>query len=356
MSPTSNTPMKANPISLASLTLVRANRDQTIDAERRSFHEWGRGLSLSQYLKVHEDLNTHTHASEGRLSACHMLRLLHHVVGIKEGLPAFPVEWGTPPSREGFGNGKFSVLYSDIGPDFYETCGPSASSPGWLAQNSSEVVWKVDRVMESAKSSAHLVAEAELEIVLAKDAALIKQEMAIATVPCCSFTANNGVNGYHVQRTLMRAERKKYPRPDIFGALLPENDRQPLAFLTWTPGGPTLAITRFRANSESLPALLGAAKKMATINGSHKIVAWAVPEGLQEACKATGGVIQTRNDHLPCIHVYDVHRERFEWIHNERPSNALQLIKLATKPRFAFLLTTQATISHSTRHTQRSPF
>ncbi|KZO91145.1 hypothetical protein CALVIDRAFT_367691 [Calocera viscosa TUFC12733] len=360
--------------SLASWTLVRANREQTIESRKRNFHEWNRGLNIDQYLKLHDDLDIYEHAADAKLNtwvlvdrndpsslnylcACEtyrrtglvatsggvkevtayavasvytpvvnrkqgyarqMLRLLHHVIGIKGGLPEFPAEWGSPPSSEGFGDGKFSILYSDVGPKFYTTCGPTPSAPGWIVQNPYEVVWTLEGHTDGDQSRVKLLKDTDLEDVLAKDAALIKKEMVGATGPCVSFTANNGVNNYLVQRSIFRTVLTNGRRADAWGAVLPEHERQPFSFLTWTPDPLDFTITRLRADPESLPVLIAAAKKIAAERKAVEIVAWAVPEGLQEACKVLGGVQRTRTNHLPSVHVYDADGEKFEWIHNEK--------------------------------------
>ncbi|KZT58260.1 hypothetical protein CALCODRAFT_468701 [Calocera cornea HHB12733] len=360
--------------SLSSLTLVKANREQTIESRKRNFNEWNRGLNIEQYLKVHDDLDIHEHASGEKLNtwvlvrrddshsldflcACEtyvreglvatptgvtevtayaiasvytpvenrkkgyarqMLRLLHHVIGRKEGLPEFPAEWGAPPSNGGFGNAWFSILYSDVGPKFYTTCGPTLSTPGWMVQNPYEVFWPVEGDANGTDSPARLLQETDLEDLLTKDAALIKEEMAGTTKLCCSFTANHGVNNYLVQRSIIRAELTGHPRPEVWGAVLPEHEPQALSFLTWTPGPPDFTISRLRAGPEALPALLGVAKKIAAECKAQEIVAWAVPDGLQEACEALGGVRRARTNHLPSVHVYAEDGDKFEWIHNEK--------------------------------------
>lgn len=74
--------------------------------------------------------------------AKHMLRLLHYVLSPREHLPPFPPKWGVPPTAF-FGDAAFSVLYSDVGPDFYATCTKGETEPGWVAVREPHRIFKV---------------------------------------------------------------------------------------------------------------------------------------------------------------------------------------------------------------------
>ena len=73
--------------------------------------------------------------------ARHMMRLLHHVLARPEALPPFPEEWGAPPPEGAPVRGVCSVLYSDVGPDFYAQAGPAPGKDGWLICGTMSSVW-----------------------------------------------------------------------------------------------------------------------------------------------------------------------------------------------------------------------
>lgn len=74
--------------------------------------------------------------------ARHMLSLLHYVLADRETLPPFPEAWGAPPA-DNFGDAAFSVLYSDVGPTFYEACTKGDSQPGWVSDLTPKRVFPV---------------------------------------------------------------------------------------------------------------------------------------------------------------------------------------------------------------------
>jgi hypothetical protein len=53
----------------STLTLVAANREQTIASRHRTYLQWGasRGLSLEQYLARDSQMDVQEHAANGRL-------------------------------------------------------------------------------------------------------------------------------------------------------------------------------------------------------------------------------------------------------------------------------------------------
>lgn len=52
-------------IDFAALTLVPATRAQTIEARKRTYPQWGSGLTEDAYLQRDADLETHEHAVNG---------------------------------------------------------------------------------------------------------------------------------------------------------------------------------------------------------------------------------------------------------------------------------------------------
>lgn len=79
--------------------------------------------------------------------ARHMLRLLHYILAPREAMPPFPEAWGAPP--ENIGDAAFSVLYSDVGREYYKTCTLGEDLPGWVANESERRVYKVGEGSEA---------------------------------------------------------------------------------------------------------------------------------------------------------------------------------------------------------------
>jgi hypothetical protein len=191
-------------MSLSHLTIVPATREQQRQATANCYPQWGapRGVAtLEDYERIDDELNSPENlwSQPGRftswvlvpradpgttdiLAACetyrrvalvqrpcgrveevatygiasvftpanqrrkgyakHMLRLLHYVLSPREHMPPFPAKWGVPPPAF-FGDAAFSVLYSDVGPDFYATCTKGETEPGWVAVRRPHRIFKV---------------------------------------------------------------------------------------------------------------------------------------------------------------------------------------------------------------------
>ncbi len=82
------------------------------------------------------------------------MQLLHWVLAREEYLSTqvFPeAEWGQKPERvDGAGNGWVSVLWSDVGPRFYEECGMGVvgnnNRDGWVVKDPLSTIWKLQDV------------------------------------------------------------------------------------------------------------------------------------------------------------------------------------------------------------------
>jgi hypothetical protein len=82
----------------------------------------------------------------GKGYAKHMMRLLHWVLARPDARASqFPEAWGeAPASVEGFMNASVSVLYSDVGTDFYASCGfLPGTHDGWTVAPRAATSWKV---------------------------------------------------------------------------------------------------------------------------------------------------------------------------------------------------------------------
>lgn len=56
-------------VDVSKLTLVAANREQTVASRHRTYFQWGasRGLTLEQYLARDSQMDVQEHAAGGRL-------------------------------------------------------------------------------------------------------------------------------------------------------------------------------------------------------------------------------------------------------------------------------------------------
>ncbi|KAI0764876.1 hypothetical protein C8Q74DRAFT_1318431 [Fomes fomentarius] len=126
--------------------------------------------------------------------ARHMMRLLHWVLAPRSALQGppnissstrsstaltFPAEWGTPPdialSLESLGNAHFSVLYSDVGREFYRSCGTDAvSRNGWVVTGATETSWILSRTQTGCATPEPPAAEPVEEPLAKRDAELTR--------------------------------------------------------------------------------------------------------------------------------------------------------------------------------------
>ncbi|XP_006462097.1 hypothetical protein AGABI2DRAFT_206303 [Agaricus bisporus var. bisporus H97] len=81
----------------------------------------------------------------------HMMRLLHWVLAREDYLQTqqFPEEWGAPPPRvSSAGDGWLSALWSDVGPTYYSLCGMDVGGrqDGWIVKDPFSTFWKLKDV------------------------------------------------------------------------------------------------------------------------------------------------------------------------------------------------------------------
>lgn len=186
--------------SLADLTIIELTPEQNSRAIANTYSAWNRGLRPTSFQRVCEDVTSpvHSWAAKGRFKAwalvrrseadkpdcellahCEtyrrpamvgdkdgvrrlksyaiasvytpeglrnngyarrMLQLLHYVLAPSEALPPFPEAWGAKPVAY-LGDAAFSVLYSDVGPEFYERCTIGEDKPGWVKEPTAKRVW-----------------------------------------------------------------------------------------------------------------------------------------------------------------------------------------------------------------------
>lgn len=198
-------------LSLSDLTIIEASPEQNSRAIANTYSAWNRGLRPSSFQRLCEDVTapTHSWAAKGRyrswalvrrseaenpdaelLSHCEtyrrpafisgpngverrksyaiasvctpeehrnkgyarrMLQLLHYVLAPPEALPPFPEAWGAKPVAH-LGDAAFSVLYSDVGPDFYARCTIGEERPGWVKEPTMKRLWQLAPLPEGARA------------------------------------------------------------------------------------------------------------------------------------------------------------------------------------------------------------
>lgn len=323
-----------------------------------------------------------------------MMRLLHWVLAPRSALQGppssssstaltFPAEWGTPPdialleSRVGVAvaNAQFSVLYSDVGREFYRTCGTDAvSRNGWFVTGATETSWILG---PSTASATPELPAANLELAIAKrdadltrltesdvltlythDARWIKDDLAAqaraqppelrsgVTVPSgrtlFSFLPDKGVGAFVVRRTMNFTKgldkQPVLPSAQWGLALLPGGARtltyalaidqgaaQPskFPFVTWTldvRGSPrTLVVARLRADERTLPVLLDELLVVAREEKLDKVEFWNLRPELRAVAEARGWTTKEREEHLSAVKWYgDEDEDKLDWVYNEK--------------------------------------
>lgn len=326
--------------------------------------------------------------------ARHMMRLLHWVLAPRSALQGppssssstaltFPAEWGTPPdialleSRVGVAvaNAQFSVLYSDVGREFYRTCGTDAvSRNGWFVTGATETSWilgpstasatpelpAADLELAFAKRDADLtrLTESDVLTLYTHDARWIKDDLAAqaraqapelrsgVTVPSgrtlFSFLPDKGVGAFVVRRTMNFTKgldkQPVLPSAQWGLALLPGGARtltyalaidqgaaQPskFPFVTWTldvRGSPrTLVVARLRADERTLPVLLDELLVVAREEKLDKVEFWNLRPELRAVAEARGWTTKEREEHLSAVKWYgDEDEDKLDWVYNEK--------------------------------------
>lgn len=252
------------------------------------------------------------------------MHLLHWVLAPSESLgSAFPAEWGAPPSvPPGFGSGVVSVLYSDIGEQFYKACGPAPGVDGWSLAPHVLTTWDLSTILKSAGQEAQgengwtLLASPDVDEVVTRDSELIIEETSRAGF---TFLPRKGLVDYQQKRAewFMDEALKCY-----WGA---ESDTKaqdrPLALWTFEflPQAPkTLLITRLRCPKERLATLIMQAAKYAKDFDVERIQVWNMPEELRQEAEKMGGESVPADEHLACMKWYGDGESTVEWLHNEK--------------------------------------
>lgn len=251
------------------------------------------------------------------------MRLLHCVLANPSKLPPFPTyEWGPPPGVPlGFGRGVASVLYSDVGPNFYKKCGKGLGhNDGWEVFRPVSTIWTVPREEpEGDPTSQEWVTEERQHTVWEKDSSIIEAEISKAHTPQFAFLPDQGVANYLQTRSHFYSSAKS--TNDIWGVEL-TGPNSGLSFATWAldpgrEGAQTLLITRLRCTPGELSRILQAAFNAARKFALEQVEIWNLDPSLRDIGEnLLGGKTEERADHLPSLAWYgncDV-----EWKYNEK--------------------------------------
>ncbi|TFY55282.1 hypothetical protein EVJ58_g8350 [Rhodofomes roseus] len=280
--------------------------------------------------------------------AQHMMRLLHWVVAPRSALPDFPEAWGSPPEvpeELGLQKAQFSVLYSDVGKDFYQLCGPTAKpGGGWLASGAVETSWYADKAATGSTpgaTSPHIwLTEDDAKHVWSLDVPFMRADVVEAAMTSghttISLLPTKGVGAYVIQRTMSFAADGTPVLPlDTWGVLLlpssvvgvdevfADLETQP-TYATWTldslnETSRALVTTRVRASKETLPALLKVLTQFALKENIQKVEMWGLPEGLQAVASESGWKTSERTDHVSACKWYGKENEsELKWMFNEK--------------------------------------
>ncbi|KZT70495.1 hypothetical protein DAEQUDRAFT_737428 [Daedalea quercina L-15889] len=394
---------------LSDLSLFPATPDQVLESRRRHAPTWHKALSVEEYLLRDEIMDKYEHARDKKLTtwvlaprvdpttlnfmcsceifrrtaamaspsdqstakqviACgiasvftpaekrkkgyghHMMRLLHWVLAPRSALPDFPEAWGSPPdvpAALGLQSAQFSVLYSDIGKNFYRYSGPTADQGnGWLENGSIETSLHADKAFADTTSSdpttaPHIwLSEHDVKHVWSLDTPLMRADLAKEAAStgrtAFSFLPNIGVGASVIHRSMSFASDKTPVLPlDMWGVLLLPNSvigvdevfadpSRQVTYATWTldslnEAQRVLVTTRVRASQGTLPALLEVLVKFARKENIQKIEIWGLPETLRITAGEFGWETSNRTDHLSAFKWYGKESEdEVTWLFNEK--------------------------------------
>ncbi|KAH8083343.1 hypothetical protein BXZ70DRAFT_1002512 [Cristinia sonorae] len=264
--------------------------------------------------------------------ASRMMSLLHWVLAPHSALPPFPPSWGTPPApAPSTGNARFSVLYSDVGSDFYNACGPDETPrSGWVVRGAEHTIWKVEQDGQSAADDNmwKWLRKNETVALYNEDTRFIKGEAASRLKDGVGFTflPDKGVGLFNINRTMEFDGDSLTPnlRCEHWGVVR-EGTEDTLAstFATWTPdvrdNGLGLVITRLRVDRAGLAPLVGRLREAAHTIGAQTVEVWNLVDTLKEEAARTGGVTEVRHEHLPAFKWYGKEsEEQVHWLYNEK--------------------------------------
>jgi len=274
----------------------------------------------------------------GKGYASHMMRLLHWVLAgrtAEYNLPEFPAEWGAPPDEvELAGKGFFSVLYSDIGSEFYTRLGPTfVDSGGWEAREPISTVWEVPPQPSNLETNSDgwtWLSKDDLSRLWAKDVEQIKRIMAAMPTPgstLVTFIPDQGLGSSHTFRSALRLVSMH-----IWGVERDDGNNDQPTYAAWSvdtyPPPQTLLVTRISATKETFPYLIEKIQQAARKHGITKMEIWNLPQHLLKVAEHLGGRTFKRDEHVPAIKWYGKgDTADIKWIFNEKCVSSRRLEK-----------------------------
>ncbi|KAI0711178.1 hypothetical protein C8T65DRAFT_739572 [Cerioporus squamosus] len=282
--------------------------------------------------------------------ARHMMRLLHWVLAPRSALPStFPPDWGTAPDIEmlkslGVANAQFSVLYSDVGRDFYRSCGTDPTSrDGWVVSGAKETFWNLDAsdsdVVAAKKPGVRVVrlSESDVAALYEHDARWVKEDLVRYARPGrtqFTFLPDKGVGLFVVRRTMDFTPdlQPVLPSEQWGAAILPDGAQtltdalaqpSPLSFVTWTldlkTSPRTLVVSRLRADEDTLPVSLDELLAAGRDEKVEKMEFWYMRPELRALAESKGWQTAEREEHLSAVKWYGNERDdELEWVYNEK--------------------------------------
>ncbi|EKM56951.1 uncharacterized protein PHACADRAFT_91589 [Phanerochaete carnosa HHB-10118-sp] len=263
--------------------------------------------------------------NRGKGYATHMMRLLHWVLAPRSFLPEFPSQWGTMPESP-LQDALFSVLYSDVGREFYFRAGPRPGQPGWSVCGVLSTHWDVPPQSDASvdRNQWRWLSRSDCIDIWEQDAELMKSDAAALAQKqhktVFTFLPDNGIGQFSMHRliTIDTWLRHVYP-PEPWGVQLVSS--RGLTFATWTfePETRVMVLTRLRSTAEDFPALLEALQFKAQEIGLDTIETWNIPEDLKGVGDQLGARTLERSEHLSAAKWYGSEpEEQVEWVFNEK--------------------------------------
>ncbi|KAF8998582.1 hypothetical protein BDQ17DRAFT_1362053 [Cyathus striatus] len=270
-----------------------------------------------------------------------MMRLLHWVLAPESYLPSskFPGEWGMPPERTLAGDANCSILYSDVGSDFYHLCGPTTSEHGWVVDKPLSTEWNVSEWVKSAQGANKQWIWLDNRTLIESwkaDARKIEEELSthLGNETIFTFLPDRGVAEFQYQRSKGLWSQLE-PLPVYWGICSTTSEvglddahvtneivyNSQVAYATWAFGYSQevvqgLIITRLRATKEGFPQLLERIIDYAKGYGLSKVEIWNLAPDFKEFAIQTGGRTYSLEEHLPAIKWYGAGGAK--WVLNEK--------------------------------------
>ncbi|KAI0635259.1 hypothetical protein C8Q77DRAFT_1156572 [Trametes polyzona] len=291
-------------------------------------------------------------SKRGKGYARHMMRLLHWVLAPRSALPDFPAEWGTAPDVDllrslGVANAQFSVLYSDVGRNFYQAAGLSpGSNDGWVVEGVLTTTKAVDASDKSTSSphglNIHQLTEEDVIALYDRDATWLKDDLSRLAGDTdrtlFSFLPNRGVGAFVIRRLMQPSSSTQggtlaLPATHWGVAIFPpgvrhpkaalQNQVDPIPFATWTlelkESPRKLVVARLRADEHTFPVLLDELLSAARELKVERVDFWYLPPTLRALANERGWTSKERDEHLSAVKWYGEERaDEIEWVFNEK--------------------------------------